>query len=548
MKPFRNFIVLITSLAVLALFGCDQSQPPQSSPNQQAVPSPSPVGSLSIVSGSENSTLEPLLQQFAQQQSIGISIKYMGSVDISLELAKGVGSQFDAIWPASGLWLSLGDKQGVVKNAKSIMRSPVVFAVKKSIASKLGWDKKDVTVMEILEAVEKGNVRFAMTSATQSNSGTSAFLAFLSAFAGGPEVLTNEHLNDPKAADKIKRFLRSVNRSSGSSGWLKDMLLKEYLYYDGMVNYEAMVIEFNRQLPPGQEPLYAVYPVDGISIADSPLGFIAKGDAAKEAVFAKLQEYLLSPAVQDSIQAQGRRTGLIGMEADPAKAAALNAVFNPDWGINLSRILTPIRIPAAPVVSEALNLYQTAFRKPSLTAYVLDYSGSMAGTGVEQLRKAMRTLLDQRIAKEYLLQASPEDMTIIVPFNSGVMPSFEAKGNDPQVLGELLAKVEALEPGGGTNMYVGAAEAMKQMKLLAESGTYHSSVIVMSDGMSEGSLNQFQTLIGGTNMGKDVPVFTILFGDAKPEQMKAFAEAMSGRMFDGRKDVVQAFREAKGYN
>jgi Ca-activated chloride channel family protein len=387
-----------------------------------------------------------------------------------------------------------------------------------------------------------------MTSATQSNSGTSAFLAFLTAFAGGPEVLTSEHLNDPKAADKIKRFLRSVNRSSGSSGWLKDMLLKDYLYYDGMVNYEAMVIEFNRQLPPGQEPLYAVYPVDGISIADSPLGFIAKGDAAKEAAFAKLQEYLLSPAVQDSIQAQGRRTGLIGMEADPAKSAALNAVFNPDWGVNLSRILNPIRTPAAPVVSEALNLYQTVFRKPSLTAYVLDYSGSMAGKGVEQLRKAMRTLLDQRIAKEYMLQASPEDVTLVVPFNSGVINSFEAKGNDPQVLGDLLAKIEALEPGGGTNMYVGAAEAMKQIKLLAESGTYQSSVIVMSDGMSEGSQAQFNAMLQGTGFGKDVPVFTILFGDAQPEQMKAFAEAMSGRMFDGRVDVVQAFREAKGYN
>jgi Ca-activated chloride channel family protein len=424
------------------------------------------------------------------------------------------------------------------------MRSPVVFAVKKSVASKLGWDKKDVTVMEILEAVEKERLRFAMTSATQSNSGTSAFLAFLTAFAGGPEVLTSEHLSNAAATDKIKRFLRSVNRSSGSSGWLKDMLLKDYLYYDGMVNYEAMVIEFNRQLPPGQEPLFAVYPVDGISIADSPLGFIAKGDAAKEAAFAKLQEHLLSAAVQDSIQAQGRRTGLIGMEADPAKSAA----FNPDWGINVSRILNPIRIPAAPVVSEALNLYQTAFRKPSLTAYVLDYSGSMAGTGIEQLRKAMRTLLDQRIAKEYMLQASPEDMTIIVPFNNGVITSFQAQGNDPQALGDLLAKVENLEPGGGTNMYLGAAEAMKMMKVHAESGKYQAAVIVMSDGMSEGNLAQFNATLQDTGMGKDVPVFTILFGEAQPEQMKALAEAMSGRMFDGRVDVVQAFREAKGYN
>uniref|UniRef100_UPI0040565B3D substrate-binding domain-containing protein n=1 Tax=Candidatus Electronema sp. TaxID=2698783 RepID=UPI0040565B3D len=543
MKPsFRRFVFLITSLSVFILTGCDQSQPPQPQTSKPAAPPA--TTSLAIVSGSENSTLEPLLQQFSREQNIAVSIKYMGSVDIGMELAKGTASQFDAVWPASSLWLSLGDKQGVVKNAKSVMRSPVVFAVKKSVATKLGWDKKDVTVMEILEAVEKEHLRFAMTSATQSNSGTSAFLAFLTAFAGGPEVLTSEHLSNTETADKIKRFLRSVNRSSGSSGWLKDMLLKDYLYYDGMVNYEAMVIEFNRQLPPGQEPLFAVYPVDGVSIADSPLGFITKGDTNKEAAFAKLQEYLLSPAVQDSIQAQGRRTGLVGMEADSAKSAA----FNPDWGINVSRILNPIRIPAAPVVSEALNLYQTAFRKPSLTAYVLDYSGSMAGTGVEQLRKAMRTLLDQRIAKEYLLQASPEDMTLIVAFNSNVMASFEAQGNDPQALGDLLAKIEALEPGGGTNMYVGAAEAMKRMKLHAESGKYQSAVIVMSDGMSEGNLSQFQTLIGGTNMGKDVPVFTILFGDARPEQMKAFAEVMSGRMFDGRVDVVQAFREAKGYN
>ncbi len=546
MKLFR-LAALITVLAAFALSGCDQNQAPQQGKKTSSLP-PANSTSLSIVSGSENSTLEPLLQQFARQQNISIQINYMGSVDIGLELAKGTASQFDAVWPASSLWLSLGDKQGVIKNAKSIMRSPVVFAVRKSIAQKLGWDKKDVTVMEILEAVEKEHLRFAMTSATQSNSGTSAFLAFLNAFAGGPEVLTAEHLHDPAAADKIKRFLRSVNRSSGSSGWLKDMLLKDYLYYDGMVNYEAMVIEFNRQLPPGQEPLYAVYPVDGISIADSPLGFIAKGDATKEAAFTKLQDYLLSPTIQDSIQAQGRRTGLISMDVDPAKSAALRPVFNPDWGIDVSRILTPIRLPAVPVVADALNLYQTAFRKPSLTAYVLDYSGSMAGKGVDQLRKAMRTLLDQRVAKEYMLQASPEDVTIVVPFNSSVVTSLEAKGNDPQVLGDLLAKIENLEPGGGTNMYVAAAEAVRKMQSYAESGQYHASVIVMSDGMSEGSMAQFNATIAGTGMGKDIPLFTILFGDAQPEQMKAFAEAMSGRMFDGRVDVVQAFREAKGYN
>ena len=540
MKLFR-LAALITCLASLILLsGCDQP----SQQKQKNTARPAPQTSLAIVSGSENAALEPLLQQFAKAQGIGLSVKYMGSVDISLELAKGKASQFDAVWPASSLWLDLGDKQGAIKNAKSIMRSPVVFAVRKSIAQKLGWDKKDIKVMEILEAVEKEHLRFAMTSATQSNSGASAFLAFLTAFAGGPEVLTAEHLKDPAARDKIKRFLRSVNRSSGSSGWLMNMLRKDYLYYDGMVNYESMVIQFNRHLSPGQEPLYAVYPVDGISIADSPFGLIDKGDATKEAAFSKLQDYLLSPDMQERIQWLGCRTGQIGMEADTSKSA----IFNPAWGIDVSRILTPIRLPAAPVVAEALNLYQTAFRKPSLTAYVLDYSGSMSGNGAEQLRKAMRTLLDQRVAKEFMLQASPDDMTIVVPFNSGVIDVFQAQGNDPQVLGDLLVKIEALEPSGGTNMYAATAEAMKRMISYAKSGKYHASVIVMSDGKSEGSLAQFKAMLQGTGLNKDIPVFTILFGEAQPEQMQDFAEAMSGRMFDGRTDVVQAFREAKGYN
>jgi Ca-activated chloride channel family protein len=225
-------------------------------------------------------------------------------------------------------------------------------------------------------------------------------------------------------------------------------------------------------------------------------------------------------------------------------------VFNPDWGIDIQRILNPIRVPAVPVVEEALNLYQTSFRKPSLTAYVLDYSGSMQGEGIEQLKKAMRTLLDQDIAKTFLLQSSPEDLTLIIPFNSQVIDTFQAQGNDQALLKGLLHKVETLEPGGGTNMYLATAQAIKAMKTHAASGKYHASVIVMSDGVSEGNLQQLQTMLtnNGINQDTAIPVFTILFGKAKKEQMQELAHAMSGRMFDGRTDVVKAFREARGYN
>jgi len=543
MLSYGKKVTLFALFIALLVTGCDQRE--QTSQPAHQVSSTPPKITLSIISGSENKGLEPILQRFAKQNNLAIQMRYMGSVDISQEIGKGSVAPFDAVWPASSLWLSLGDTQGAIRHAKSIMRSPVVFALKRSVVQQLGWDKKDVTVMDILGEVEKGNIRFAMTSATQSNSGASAFFGFLSAFAGGPDVLTSKHLNDPQVVDKIKRFLRTVNRSSGSSGWLKEMMVKDYLYFDGMINYEALVIEVNRELvASGREPLYAIYPVDGLSIADSPLALVNKGDKVKETAFLKLQEYLLSKSVQDEIQALGRRTGLIGMQAD----AANSAVFNPAWGIDVNRILTPVRTPSSQVVSEALNLYQTAFRKPSLTAYVLDYSGSMEGVGSAQLKKAMRTLLDERIAKTYLLQASAEDVTIVIPFNDHVVYKWQAEGNTPAAMNNLLNKIEALQPGGGTNMYLATIEAMRLLKPLAASGKFHTSIIVMSDGESDGHLKDLLGALPEIGVGRDIPVFTILFGQARKDQMQALANGMSGRMFDGRKDVIKAFREAKGYN
>jgi hypothetical protein len=84
------------------------------------------------------------------------------------------------------------------------------------------------------------------------------------------------------------------------------MMLADYGSFEAMVNYEALVIEANRELVRrGQEPLYVIYPVDGIMTADSPLAYVNKGDAAKEALFGELQKYLLSEAAQQAILALG---------------------------------------------------------------------------------------------------------------------------------------------------------------------------------------------------------------------------------------------------
>lgn len=540
--------LFVTALLMALCAGCgNQSGTSGGGTSGGGTPvAPAAAPNLSIVSGSENKTLEPIIQQFAQDNHVRIQMDYVGSVDMMLQLQSGTLAA-DAVWPANSFWVTLGDTKNRVKHSQSIMRTPVVFGVKKSVAARLGWVNKPVKVEDILKAAEAGRLHYMMTSATQSNSGASAYIGDLYAFAGRPEVLTAKNLADPTVRQKIKRFLGTVNRSAGSSGWLKDLFLSQYGKYDAMINYEAVVIEANQQLTAqGREPLYVVYPEDGLAIADSPLGYVDRGDAAKEKLFLSLQQFLLSPDAQNKIQAQGRRVGLVGVgvqNPDPA-------VFNPAWGIDTKRVLTPIRFPEASVVRQALDLYQTAFRKPSLTVYCIDFSGSMTGNGGEQgVKSAMSLLLDQDKARPMLLQASPDDVTVVIPFNDHVITQLSVRGNDPAALRGALAKINALQADGGTDIYTPVMRGLDVLRRHGDLNKYFPAIILMTDGQSNtgSSFADLQAALNQDGLG-GVPVYAIQFGDADPSQLQQITTATAGKVFDGTQDLARAFREAKGYN
>lgn len=531
------------AFCICGFYGCSDNSP--SSSSKQSSKQRKARFSFSIISGSENEGLAPLIRQFAREQKVNIHIQYAGSVDMMLLLSEqGSKIPYDAIWPANSLWITLGDAHKVVKHAESIMRSPVALGIKKSVAQRLGWIDKAVSVADILQASETGELRFAMTSATQSNSGCSAYFGFLHAMAGSPDVLQLEHLDNPELQSKARRLLSGVNRSSGSSGWLKDSVVNHYDRFQAMFNYEAMIIEANQKLVElGKEPLYAVYPADGIMIADSPLGYIDKGDPQKEAVFKKLQAFLLSSRVQNQILALGRRTGIVGMNLENVD----QRIFNPDWGIDVKRIISPVPTPGEPVIRKALDLYQVVLKKPSCTAYVVDVSGSMEGSGIESLKAALTMLLDADQARRYMLQSSNRDIHVIIPFNSSPKPGIRAVGNAPQTLSQLLAFVQRLTPGGGTNIYSAAAQGLKEISDTKNLEDYFPAVILMTDGRSKGDISILNHAINSLPSGADIPIYSITFGQAEKSQLMNISEITIGRVFDGN-NLVQAFRKAKGYN
>jgi Ca-activated chloride channel family protein len=492
-----------------------------------------------IVSGSENTVLEPIVQEFCKAHSMTCTFEYKGSLDIGAALSPNATLDADAVWPAASLWIDLFDTGRKVKDLKSVSQSPVILGVRMGKAKELGWTDRAVTTQDIVSAVKDGKLKFLMTSATQSNSGASAYLAMLSVLAGAPDLIAPEDLNDPTLQQDIKVLLSGVERSSGSSGWLKDLFLagrSDGSEYDAMWNYEGVIKEANDALAQqNKEKLWAVYPVDGVFVADSPLGFVDRGRGADvEKRFTDLQAFLEAPEQQKRIAALGRRVALSDAAAKP----------EPDWNFNPGQMVTSVRTPAPDVIRSALALYQESLRRPSLTAFCLDYSGSMAGAGEEQLHQAMTFLLSPLETSQALIQWTPKDKIHILTFSSTVTAEREGNGT-VQSQADLLDFVERQHADGGTNMYACLTDAMRWIEAQPDRANYLPAILVMTDGRSDGDPTGFEQEWRG---GDAVPVFGVTFGDADATQLDKVANLTRARVFDGRKDLRGAFRAARGYN
>ncbi len=91
-----------------------------------------------------------------------------------------------------------------------------------------------------------------------------------------------------------------------------------------------------------------------------------------------------------------------------------------------------------------------------------------------------------------------------------------------------------------------AAETALEVLSQYDLSQYTPAVILLTDGMSNGSFDDFRRAY--EEAGMDVPVFSIMFGDADPDQLDDLADFTNARVFDGREDLIGAFRSVKGYN
>ena len=488
-----------------------------------------------IISSQENKQSENFINEYAASKGYNIAIEYAGTLDIIEKLNNN--EYYDAVWLSNSIWSYMLDSSVSLSNSKCTSINPIVFGIKRSKAEDLGFVGKEVYTKDLVQKIANGDLKFSMSNPTSTNSGASAYLGMLQALAGNPEVLTEDILQNDELQNNLKTLFTGMERSSGSEDFLEELFLNGD--YEAVVSYESSIININKQLAAqGKETLYAVYPVDGVSISDSPFAFIDHKNENKKEIFTDIQSYLLSNEGQKELARNGKRTWYGGVTDNADKT-----IFNPDWGIDTNKYISPIKYPSTKVIKLALNLYQTALRKPVHVVFCLDYSGSMFGNGYNELVAAMEYILTDKAADDFI-QFSDKDKIDIIPFASkSYLPWSTSKGTDTE---ELLKNIKSVRPNGTTALYPAARDAINLLKD-EDTETYNLSVVLMTDGEgNEGNYTDLYNLY--TELKVNIPIYSIMFGDARDYQLNGIASLTNGKVFDGKENLVKAFKEVRGYN
>jgi Ca-activated chloride channel family protein len=511
---------------------------------------------LNVVMGSEQHLVfDEIVRPFCEDNGLTCNPKELGSVDQANMLSENCDDlpRYDIFWFASTVFEQIGNARCTkLVDSKPMFTSPVVFAGWKHVMDGLGFTPgSNTTIQQILDAVESGKAKVWITNPTQSNSGATAYFAFLNYFAGNPpgKALTQDQLDSEPVRNGITRFLSKFTHTPPSTKTLMDECVASPDRCDAVFTYEALVIEMNRdRVSRGEEPMTVVYPQGSLAFADSPMGFLPHGDnSEKRANFEKLQKYLLSPDAQQKLMQIGRRpVNSSGLSLANAPKDVLDNVFRADWGIVTDRQEQPIRFPAASVIENALYNYNTVYRQPGNFVYCLDGSGSMQGEGWNGVEEAANILFDPDTARKYMLLANPRDSTTVFIFNDGIKGGpWTVDGNKREDLLDLKTKITDESAGGETNIRGCLARAVDVFKTYTAVGAddRKKAVVLMTDGQ-DGS--QDNTPINElAAMG--IPVIAIGFGSVDEHDLRDVIAGTTGGTYIHKDNVVSALRDAAGF-
>jgi Ca-activated chloride channel homolog len=516
----------------------------------QGVPNANCVGVVVVSSQEKADLLAQLAALYDQTKPtqdgicVDVRVNSMASGKAEQALARDWASAKDGpaptVWsPAASSWLGILSAErasrdlSIVlrKDNPSLMQSPLVLAMPRPMGEVLGWPNTPVGWADVLKLAqdpqgwgryghpEWGPFGLGKTSPAVSTSGLHALLATYYAATGLSADLTAADVQDPKVVAFVKAVESSVLHYGNTVSTFFDGLRAADLkgaaltYVSAIATEEKQVLDYNATKP--ATPLVAVYPKDGTMIADHPFAILeaswVKPDQKTAA--ATFLNWLLAPEQQKRFLAAGFR--------DHSGNAA--STLGQESGIIQAGPPVVLK-PPAPAILALVRKSWDLVRKHARILIVIDVSGSMQGSKLDEVKAAGAAALET---------FSPEDQIGLWTFSDGIN-RLDPIAPLASIHDKLDSDIKALAAGGGTALYKATAQAVAYVQ--AGWDTSHiNAVLLLTDGQNSGFDNDGALVrsLSAQPSRTFVPVFTIAYGgDADVGTLKRISAASHGLFYN----------------
>jgi Ca-activated chloride channel homolog len=490
-------------------------------------PNPDRPEQITILVAPELLDLRPVLSDFTRVEGVRIELREASGAPLATQL--DTRPPVDAVWLPTGLEHN-GDGTRRLGAGRTITSSPVLLALKVSVADRLGWIDSRVTWKQIASAARGHRFTFGMSAPDESFTGRAAVLAAASGLTGVIDSVDDGDIYPAAGGLRAMSTAQTIAASTDAE-LVTGFLRSGGASADGLYTYESQIARLNASGRLEQR-LVPIRPSDGVVSARYTLRPLLKPRTPKAAEhLSRLTGYLLDPDTQQKIADRIHHRPIAPGVRLPAALPA-----HPPTLLNIPRDQT--------VVDRLVAVYLGRYRYATRTVYLLDVSGSMRGAKIADLRRAAAALAGAPAAHP---SGVTDEQAIFLPFASSpakpviIDLSGARFAHGHRTVSDFLAR---LTPGGHTATYDALVAGLRK---LARIGTDDRilSIVLITDGMSNKgrTLSDFMKYHGTLPPDlKRVPVYPVLVDGADARSMRELAEHTGGRLLDARNsDLAAAF-------
>ncbi len=488
-----------------------------------------------VVDVTTNSGLTPWIQQVTQTFNTSETTLENRPIFIRLQIVEAGqavvdmtnGNQPDLWIPDHPVWVEFGRENGIqsFNNCESVVESPLIIGMWRPIAEALGWPGRSLGWLDIGSLASDSsawayysgnqfgpNLRIGHAHPGLSHSGISTLLAVVHAAEAQSEAVNVDDIQQPIVQASVRAFESGVSLFSTSTDELgQTMSDRGAEFLAAAVMYESTVINHRRTAD-----IVPIYPFEGTFLATHPacLNETTASPEVQEAT-QLFRDYLLNKTSQELAVSYGLRPTDTEVE--------LKAPLDPSYGVDLAQPAVIFEAPSVETLYATQDLWQSA-RKPVNLVMLIDTSGSMNGTKIQNVRQS---------ASQFVEQMGDDDFISIVSFSTSPILRVNyqpIEGNRA----EIKAVINRLDATGGTALYdaIGDAAALIER---TNSPEVSNVMVVLTDGRNNGSQRfAFNNQLVEAAAANDTTVFTIAYGsDADEGVLQNLAEQAKGNFYLG---------------